>query len=137
RDRFRKDYGIESESSPRYRTYSLGQNIDRVRAPLLVNVSDHELLLSVGTVFALEDAGRAVEAFVYPGEYHIKYQPAHRLSIYERNIDWMNFWLRGVEDPAPAKAAQYVRWRKMRDAQCRLEPDAASGKASYCSPSTH
>jgi dipeptidyl aminopeptidase/acylaminoacyl peptidase len=135
RDRFRKQYGIESGSSSRYQTYALEQNIDRVHAPLLVNVSDHEVLLSLSTIFALEDAGRAVEAFVYPGEYHIKYQPAHRLSLYERNIDWMNFWLRGVDDPDPAKTAQYVRWRKMREDQCRLEPDAALGKASYCLPS--
>jgi dipeptidyl aminopeptidase/acylaminoacyl peptidase len=137
RRRFREQYGIESQFSPRYQARSLTSNVDRVRAPLLVNVSDHEVLASLSAIGALQDTGRAVEAFVYPDEYHIKYQPAHRLSIYKRNIDWMNFWLRGVEDPDPAKAAQYVRWRAMREAQCRLEPDAALGRASYCSPSAH
>jgi hypothetical protein len=28
-------------------------------------------------------------------------------SIYQRNVDWFNFWLREKEDPDPAKADQY------------------------------
>jgi hypothetical protein len=27
----------------------------------------------------------------------------------------MNFWLRSVEDPNPAKKDQYKRWESMRD----------------------
>jgi len=32
-------------------------------------------------------------------------------------VDWFRFWLKGEEDPDPAKAGQYTRWRKMRDQQ--------------------
>ena len=44
----------------------------------------------------------------------MKWQPVHRLAIYVRNVDWFDFWLKGVEDPAPAKAGQYERWLLLR-----------------------
>jgi dipeptidyl aminopeptidase/acylaminoacyl peptidase len=119
--RFQREvFGIDSQFSPRFKTLSLARNVDKVRAPFLVNVSDQELLDSVETIGALEDGGRAVDVYVYPGEYHIKWQPAHRLAIYNRNIDWMNFWLQGREDANPAKAEEYKRWRLMRTKQCEL-----------------
>jgi hypothetical protein len=65
--------------------------------------------------------------YVFPHEYHIKWQPVHRLAIYRRNIDWFDFWLRGVEDPDPSKAAQYLRWRRMRDRQAASPRQARSG----------
>src|SRR5262249_40186815 len=102
-------------TADRWREFSVSLNADRVRAPLLINAADHEMLGALMPVRALEDAGRAVEMYVFPDEYHQKWQPAHRLAIYERNIDWMNFWLRGVENPDPEKADQYQRWRAMRD----------------------
>tara|TARA_B100001939_G_scaffold343387_1_gene356006 strand:+ start:9686 stop:9895 length:210 start_codon:yes stop_codon:yes gene_type:complete len=58
-----------------------------------------------------------VEMIIYPDEYHVKWQPTHKYLVYRRNLDWFNFWLRGIEDPAPKKAAQYQRWRKLRDLQ--------------------
>jgi hypothetical protein len=97
---------------------------------LLLNVADHEMIDAMHPYTALEQAGRAVEMYVFPGEHHIKSEPAHRLAIYQRNIDWMNFWLRGVEDPDPAKAPQYQRWRSLRDKQCKLFTGADA--SSYC-----
>lgn len=122
RRRFRDHLGIESLASPRLRTMSIVQNAGKVRAPLLLHVSDQEMLGSVLSVGALEDAGRAVEMYVFPGEFHIKYQPAHRLAIYNRNIDWMNFWLLDREDPAPGKREQYERWSKLRTQHCKSVP---------------
>jgi hypothetical protein len=29
-------------------------------------------------------------------------------------VDWFCFWLKGEEDPDPAKASQYARWRELR-----------------------
>jgi hypothetical protein len=57
---------------------------------------------------------------VFPDELHIKRHSAHRLAIYNRNIDWLNFWLRGVESGLTGDASQYTRWRAMRENQCRL-----------------
>jgi len=62
----------------------------------------------------LQDAGRPAEMVVFPDEYHVKWQPAHRLAIYNRNLDWFRFWLQDYEDPDPAKTEQYTRWRKFR-----------------------
>jgi hypothetical protein len=50
---------------------------------------------------------------------HLKWQPAHRLAIYNRNLDWFRFWLQDIEDPDPAKAAQYAHWRVLRQQQCQ------------------
>lgn len=108
-------WGLDSPTSPRWDALSITRNAARVRAPLLLNVADHEMIDALHPYTALEEAGRAVEMYVYPDEYHIKWQPAHRLSVYNRNIDWMNFWLRNVEDPDPAKASQYEHWRALRE----------------------
>ncbi len=94
---------------------SLALNPERVTAPLLVNVSDTEHPWALETVVALMENGKPVEMVVYPDEGHVKWQPAHRLSVYERNVDWLNFWLRGLEDPSAEKVPQYLRWRKLRE----------------------
>ena len=67
----------------------------------------------------LDDASRPYDAYVFPDEEHIKWQPAHRYAIYNRNLDWFRFWLQDYENPAPDKAGQYARWRKLRELQCR------------------
>jgi hypothetical protein len=33
------------------------------------------------------------------------------------NVDWFAFRLKGEEDPDPAKAEQYKRWRELRKLQ--------------------
>lgn len=112
--------GAPSETPERWDEASFTPYVEKVVAPLLINVADHEFTRSVAAVTALEDAGRSVEMYVFPDEYHVKWQPAHRLSIYNRNIDWLNFWLRGVEGGMTGDASQYRRWRAMRENQCRL-----------------
>lgn len=108
--------GAPASTPDRWRTLSLALNADRVNAPLLLNVADHEVLISLEAVTALRDAGRNVEMRIFPDEYHVKWQPAHLLAIYTASIDWLEFWLRGVEDQDPIKAPQYERWRAMRGA---------------------
>jgi dipeptidyl aminopeptidase/acylaminoacyl peptidase len=119
---WRRAFGLgPPEQTPaRWLESSFSPHVKKVRAPLLINVSDHEFVGSLDSVTALEDAGRSVEMYVFPDEYHVKSQPAHRLAIYNRNIDWMNFWLQGREDPVREKAEQYKRWRAMRAKQCEL-----------------
>ena len=66
------------------------------------------------TLAALQDAGKAVEAYVFPDEHHIKWQPQHRLAVYRRNIQWFQFWLQGIEVADPVDAEQYARWRAFK-----------------------
>jgi len=95
--------------------FSIETNAERIDTPYLLQVADREAYYSMLNYNALKDAGKPVEMIIYPDEYHVKWQPAHKYLVYRRNLDWFNFWLRGVEDPAPEKAEQYKRWRKLRE----------------------
>lgn len=99
----------------RWRRISPEFHADQINTPILVQVSAQELVGSASAVGALKDAGQPIEAYVFPDEYHLKWQPKHKLAVYNRTIDWFNFWLRNVEDPNPEKAAQYDRWQKLRE----------------------
>jgi len=65
-------------------------------------------------VGSLREAGKPVELYIFPGEYHLKWQPAHRAAVYRRSLDWFDFWLRGHVDPSSDKSPQYKRWSAMR-----------------------
>jgi dipeptidyl aminopeptidase/acylaminoacyl peptidase len=97
----------------------IADHVEQVEAPLLVNFADREFFNGWRVPRSMEDGKRAFEAYVFPGEYHIKWQPAHRLAIYNRNLDWFRFWLQDLEDPDPSKSEQYQRWHALRELQCR------------------
>ena len=40
-----------------------------------------------------------------------------RVVSQEGTLDWFCFWLKREEDPDPAKADQYGRWRELRKLQ--------------------
>lgn len=94
---------------------SLAQNPNRVAFPILFDMADDEFRNALESYVALQESGKPVDMFVYPGEHHVKWQPAHRLAAYQRSIDWFDFWLRGKlpADPERQKVAQ--RWIAMRD----------------------
>ncbi len=97
-----------------WQAMSLAQNAATMRTPLLLQVADSEYLLALQAFGALVEKQAPVEMYVFPGEYHEKVQPAHRLAIYRRNDDWFQFWLKNVRDPSPAKDDQYRRWAALR-----------------------
>jgi dipeptidyl aminopeptidase/acylaminoacyl peptidase len=99
-----------------WRPMSVAENASRMNTPLLMQLDDDDgFLLALEAFESLREYGKPVEMYVFPHEYHVKWQPVHRLAIYERNVDWFDFWLRGVEDPDPAKAEQFARWRHLRE----------------------
>lgn len=109
-------YPPASRDAPEFwQPYSMALNAAAMDRPLLMQLADEEYLLGLETFTALREAGQPVEMYVFPGEHHIKWQPAHRRAIYERNLDWFAFWLQSKVDRDPAKAAQYGRWTAMRD----------------------
>jgi dipeptidyl aminopeptidase/acylaminoacyl peptidase len=77
---------------------SLIQNAKQITMPLLMQQSDDEFRAAVASYTALKQAGRQVSLFVFPDEHHVKWQPAHRLAAYERNLRWFDYWLKGVGD---------------------------------------
>jgi len=96
-----------------WRTYSLALGANRVTTPLLLQLSDQEFRFALQGYGNLVDAGKPVEMYIFPNEFHDKWQPAHRAALYDRSIDWFDFWLRGRIDPAPAKVAQFERWKAL------------------------
>ena len=60
---------------------------------------------------------KPVELAVLPEGTHLLVKPWERLASSETNADWFRFWLKGEEDPDPAKRAQYERWRALRAQQ--------------------
>lgn len=104
----------ETGGDARWRRVAPELNAEKINVPILVQVADKELSTSAGTINALTAANRPIETFVFPNEYHVKWQPQHKLAVYNRTIDWFNFWLQDSEDSDPAKAEQYERWRELR-----------------------
>ena len=106
------------EATIRYQPAALNLHAEKVTTPLLVQVSDTELMATAPAIVALKHAGKPVETYVFPDEHHGKFQPQHKLAVYRRSIDWLRFWLQDYEDPDhPTKASQYARWRKTRVAR--------------------
>jgi len=106
--------GLTEANDHFWNPVSLTLNAARVNTPILMQLSDHEYLNALESVTALKEQGKAVEIYVFPDEFHIKWQPAHRLAIYERAIDWFDFWLKDEEDPNPSKREQFKRWEGLR-----------------------
>jgi dipeptidyl aminopeptidase/acylaminoacyl peptidase len=108
-------YPLATRDDPAFwKPYSLALGASTMNTPLLMQVADSELLLALEAHEALREFNKPVEMFVFPNEFHIKWQPSHRLSIYQRNIDWFDFWLRDKIDRDPKKTEQHGRWDALR-----------------------
>jgi dipeptidyl aminopeptidase/acylaminoacyl peptidase len=106
---------------------SIAENVGAIEAPILFNATAAEMYTLIRLTRNMDEAGKPYDAYVYPRETHIKFQPAHLDSIMRRNVDWLRFWLQSYEDPAPEKAVQYERWRKLRELQQAQRVSNASG----------
>ncbi|MEO9216659.1 MAG: Atxe2 family lasso peptide isopeptidase [Rhodanobacter sp.] len=105
--------GSPSETPARWKALSPAFQLDRIRAPILFQHSEQEYMYALDYEIPLIREHRA-DLYVFPNEPHQKFQPRHKMAVYERNVDWFRFWLQGYEDPTPSKSAQYARWRQMK-----------------------
>jgi dipeptidyl aminopeptidase/acylaminoacyl peptidase len=112
-----------------YKDMSLSTNVDRIDTPLIVQTSDREYLNAVPAFRRWRDAGKSMDLYVFDDEYHVKWQPAHRLSFYNRYVDWFDFWLNDRENDRAAKPEQYALWEGFRTKECAM-PNA--GEKAYC-----
>jgi dipeptidyl aminopeptidase/acylaminoacyl peptidase len=112
----RKGWGLGSpgETPERWKALSPVFQLDRIRAPILFQHSEQEYMYALDYEIPLIREHRA-DLYVFPNEPHQKFQPRHKLAVYERNLDWFRFWLQSYEDPTPSKRARYMRWRVMRE----------------------
>lgn len=75
---------------------SLAVSADRVSAPIL----------------ALRAQCKPIEMYVFPNEFHNKWQPIHRDAVYRRTVSWFDYWLRDKRDPE--RSAETARWDLLR-----------------------
>jgi dipeptidyl aminopeptidase/acylaminoacyl peptidase len=89
--------------------YSLAANAARVRTPILMQLASSEFRGSLASYDALQRFHAPADLLVFPDEYHVKWQPAHRWAIYERSVCWFGFWL---QQPAPdvCRPEDLERW---------------------------
>jgi hypothetical protein len=92
-----------------------GFNLDKVKAPLLIQTTDRHNLLPEWEWYAgLRRLHKPVEMVSLIEGCHNLFQPQHRLISQGMAVDWFRFWLTSHEDPDPGKREQYLRWRAMR-----------------------
>jgi dipeptidyl aminopeptidase/acylaminoacyl peptidase len=113
-----KSWGLEGPpyeaNLAKWEQMSPALNAGRITAPLLMNAPDSEYVIALQQYWEMRDHHRPVEMWIFPDEGHIKHQPVHRLVVYERNVDWFDYWLQDRREGEPAKAAQYRRWDDLR-----------------------
>ena len=105
--------GAPEETPEQWQRISPASNLDRLRAPILMQFPEQEYMHGLDYAIPLMRRNKA-DVYVFPHEAHNKFQPRHKLAVYERNLDWFRFWLLGLEDPDSDKTQQYVHWRSMR-----------------------
>ena len=134
RDAFRSDLrklwrlGAPDETPKRWREISPLYQIDKIRAPILFQMIEQEYRMAMDYALPLARRHQA-DIYVFPDEPHIKFQPKHKLAVYQRNLDWFRFWLQGYEDPNPGKTAQYRIWHNLKGKTARPRPSpGAHGK---------
>ncbi|TPG52234.1 Atxe2 family lasso peptide isopeptidase [Sphingomonas glacialis] len=93
---------------------SIACNVAKIAAPILLHVSDREYRDSLETFSTLQVAGKAIDMYVFPDEYHVKWHPAHRLAEYQRVIAWFDFWLRDISRSDLSRSDEVARWEIMK-----------------------
>lgn len=105
--------GSPEDSPKRWRLISPAYDTGKVKVPVLMQMPEQEYRSSLDYSVPMIQAHQA-DVYVFPNEPHQKFQPRHKLAVYERNLDWFRFWLQDYEDGDSIKADQYTRWRQMR-----------------------
>ncbi|WP_231958784.1 Atxe2 family lasso peptide isopeptidase [Altererythrobacter sp. B11] len=105
--------GTPEETPSRWERLSITRHLDEVTAPILMQIPEQEYMFALEYAIPLIRRQQA-DLYVFPDEPHQKFQPRHKLAVYQRNLDWFRFWLQGYEDAESSKAEQYELWRQLR-----------------------
>jgi len=106
---------------------SPGFNLDKVNTPLLVNALGRVDVLVMWEPYAgLHYLHKPVDLILLNTDEHVLTNPTVRMASQGGSVDWFRFWLQDYEDPDPAKADQYKRWRELRQMQAENEKKSAT-----------
>jgi dipeptidyl aminopeptidase/acylaminoacyl peptidase len=90
-------------------------NMDKVSAALQVVAEGRSDLTFMWEPYAaMRYLHKPVDLILLNNAQHVLTNPAARLASQGGSVDWFRFWLQDYEDPDPAKAEQYQRWRELR-----------------------
>jgi hypothetical protein len=93
-------------------------NLDKINAPLMVvGMGPHSLLFMWEPYAGLRYLHKPVDLIMLNTDEHVLTNPDVRMASQGGSVDWFRYWLQDYEDPDPSKAAQYVRWRQLRNLQ--------------------
>lgn len=95
---------------------------DRIRTPILFNLSEAEALRAFPLMVRLRERSAPYDAYLYPGAYHLKWRPAQVQAAQQRTLDWVDFWLRHVDRADLDEPERLSRWRALRDVQAAGAP---------------
>ena len=105
-------------------------NMDKVSAVLQVVAEGRSDLTFMWEPYAaMRYLHKPVDLILLNNAQHVLSNPAARLASQGGSVDWFRFWLQDYEDPDPAKAEQYQRWRelrKLRDTQDKEQVKAGT-----------
>ena len=110
--------GVEpfGEGLQKWVARSAGFNTDKINIPVLFEANSPVAMIYAWDIYALMRLqNKPVELLYFRNGEHVLAKPPERLASQEMNVDWYDFWLNGHEDPDPAKAEQYARWRHLRE----------------------
>jgi dipeptidyl aminopeptidase/acylaminoacyl peptidase len=107
-------------------------HVPEIHAPILVHAAESEMLAPNALWLKMRHHHKPMEVYILPNEHHIKNRPIHRQAIYQRNIDWLRFWLQDYEGASPSNADQYPRWRALRDEWKQHDPCAQRVASDTC-----
>jgi dienelactone hydrolase len=97
-------------------------NLDKVTAPVEVVASNgFDVLFMWEPYAALRYLRKPVDLVIFNSDEHVFTNPAERILSQGNTVDWFRFWLKGEEDPDPAKTEQYARWHELRKVQERSQ----------------
>ena len=105
---------LTDEGRAFWQSLSIACNAARIRTPLLLQLADSEYMSALESFTALREVGAPADMFVFPEEHHVKWQPSHRLAIYERALDWFDYWLLDRRSSAPVRQSELVHWDALR-----------------------
>lgn len=92
--------------------------MDKIETPLRIQTLGPESALFDWQWYSgLSRLDKPVEMIYLPEGTHILEKPWERMISQQGDVDWFCFWLKNEEDPDPAKAEQYKRWRELRSLQ--------------------
>jgi hypothetical protein len=106
--------------------FDIADHTVEIEAPVLMNLAASETYALVRLIRNMEADERPYDAYVYAGEAHIKWQPAHLKSVLDRNLAWFLFWLKDEVDVPGIDKDTYPAWIKLREQQCK-NPRSVNG----------